>query len=158
MLIRELWTYTTDDSVWSSPTVVDGTVYVGSNDDNLYALDANDGSEEWRYTIDEGSGSVNRIVSSPAVADGTVYVPSKNSNLYAIDISDGSEEWRYDDDEHSSMRGTVLVDGTIYAIADPFGESTVRALDASDVSEEWSYDTGVTVGDEVPEVDGLSGS
>jgi serine/threonine-protein kinase len=35
-----LWTLTTADAVASSPSVVDGVVYVGSNDGNVYAADA----------------------------------------------------------------------------------------------------------------------
>ena len=34
------WAFETDDWVHSSPTVVDGTVCVGSRDGNLYAVDA----------------------------------------------------------------------------------------------------------------------
>jgi len=44
---EQIWAFQTDDSVFSSPTVVDGTVFVGSNDGNVYALDAGvDGSSE----------------------------------------------------------------------------------------------------------------
>ena len=43
----ERWSFKTDDSVNSSPTVVDGTVFVGSHDTNVYALDTGvDGSSE----------------------------------------------------------------------------------------------------------------
>jgi hypothetical protein len=41
----ERWSVGTGDRVVSSPTVVDGTVYVGSYDGHVYALDAGvDGS------------------------------------------------------------------------------------------------------------------
>jgi outer membrane protein assembly factor BamB len=33
-----LWSYTTGNWVISSPAVVDGVVYVGSNDGNVYAF------------------------------------------------------------------------------------------------------------------------
>jgi outer membrane protein assembly factor BamB len=33
-----LWNYTTGGSVWSIPAVVDGKVFVGSNDNNVYAF------------------------------------------------------------------------------------------------------------------------
>jgi len=35
---KELWTYKTHNSVYSSPSVVDGVVYVGSEDRNVYAF------------------------------------------------------------------------------------------------------------------------
>jgi len=59
--------------VTSSPTIVDGTVYVGSSGDfggdfaALYALDAVTGEREWKFT--ESGESVR---SSPAVVNGTV--------------------------------------------------------------------------------------
>jgi hypothetical protein len=37
---EQQWAFETGSSVDSSPTVVDGTVFVGSSDNNLYALDA----------------------------------------------------------------------------------------------------------------------
>jgi len=43
----ERWNYTTGGDVWSSPAVVNGTVYVGSDDDTVYGLDAQTGSEQW---------------------------------------------------------------------------------------------------------------
>jgi outer membrane protein assembly factor BamB len=43
------------------------TVYVGSGDETLYAVDAATGSQEWAFT------QPGRVSSSPTVADGTVY-------------------------------------------------------------------------------------
>ena len=76
MLFRS---YQTGGYVGSSPAVAaDGTVYVGSGDDYLYAINP-DGSLKWRYQTGGYVGS------SPAVAaDGTVYVGSANNYLYAI--------------------------------------------------------------------------
>ena len=66
----------------SSPAIgADGTIYVGSEDDNLYALTDNgtSGSLKWKYA----TGIV--IESSPALgADGTIYVGSNDNNLYAL--------------------------------------------------------------------------
>jgi len=41
------------------------TVYVGSFDGNVYALDAETGEEQWRFETGEG------VRSSPTVVDGT---------------------------------------------------------------------------------------
>ena len=35
-----VWSYDTDDSVFSSPAAVDGVVYIGSDDGHVCALDA----------------------------------------------------------------------------------------------------------------------
>ena len=63
----------------SSPAIgADGTVYVGSHDSNLYALNP-DGTEKWSFTAGKA------VSSSPAIgADGTIYVGSHDNNFYAI--------------------------------------------------------------------------
>jgi outer membrane protein assembly factor BamB/DNA-binding protein H-NS len=52
----------------SSPAVVGDTVYVGSNNGFLYAVDAKSGDVRWRYP------TTGPVRSSPAVVDGVVYV------------------------------------------------------------------------------------
>ena len=63
------------------------TVYIGSDDGNLYAINADTGIAIWAF--DTGSS----VVSSPIVdLDGTIYVGSDNGNFYAIDPS-GTQNW-----------------------------------------------------------------
>jgi outer membrane protein assembly factor BamB len=62
----------------SSPAVVNGTVYVGSDDNNVYAINAATGAKVWGFTTGD------EALSSPAVVNGTVYVGSFDSNVYAI--------------------------------------------------------------------------
>ena len=74
-----MWSFTSGDWVYSSSAIgADGTIYVGSLDNDLYAINP-DGSEKWRFTTGE------RVYSSPAIgADGTIYVGSYDHKLYAI--------------------------------------------------------------------------
>ena len=77
----EIWEFTDfSDDVRSSPTVVDGVLYVGSNDNTVRAIDVSDGTEIWEFT--DFSDSVS---SSPMVADGVLYVGSNDNTLRAID-------------------------------------------------------------------------
>jgi len=80
--VTERWTFGTGDAVKSSPAVVDGTVYVGSDGGSVYALDAADGTEQWSTKFEMAS-----VDSSPAVVDGTVYVGSDDGTVYALDES-----------------------------------------------------------------------
>jgi outer membrane protein assembly factor BamB len=68
------------NSSMSSPAVgPDGIIYVGSNDNYLYAINPSDGSTKWRLNL------INDVRSSPTVGvDGTVYVGSDNNEVYAI--------------------------------------------------------------------------
>ena len=73
----------------SSPAVANGVVYVGSDDDNVYALNASTGAKLWSYAT---GGAV---YSSPAVANGVVYVGSDDGNVYALNASTGAKLWSY---------------------------------------------------------------
>ena len=77
---RFLWEFETGQGGYSSPAIgPDGTVYVGSRDGKLYAINTKSGGKLWEF---ETGGSV---FSSPAIGpDGTVYVGSWDDKLYAI--------------------------------------------------------------------------
>ena len=64
----------------SSPAIGrDGTVYVGSDDNKLYAINGKTGEKLWEF--ERGRA----VQSSPAIgSDGTVYVGSDDNKLYAI--------------------------------------------------------------------------
>jgi len=74
------WSYTTRKMIDSSPTVVNGILYIGSYDDKIYALDAATGTYKWSYTT---GGAV---VSSPTVVNGILYVGSDYHKIYALYI------------------------------------------------------------------------
>ena len=105
--IREQWSFQTGDDVWSSPAAVDGTVYVGSEDTNVYALSADDGTEQWSFQ----TGA--RVQSSPAVVDGTVYVGSNDNRVYALSADDGTEQWAYEIG-NGVYTELAVVDSTVY--------------------------------------------
>lgn len=77
------------DVFLSSPVIANGTVYIGSGDQHVYALDAATGALEWTFA----TGDV--VHASPAVANGTVFIGSWDRNLYALDAATGRERWRY---------------------------------------------------------------
>ncbi len=78
-----LWTYTTGASVPASPAVANNTVFIGSEDYNLYALDAATGSVDWSLPTED-------IVESAAVANGVVYFTSYNGIFNAVAAANGS--------------------------------------------------------------------
>ena len=84
-----IWQLSLGSGIIASPAVgKDGTVYVGCQDNNLYAISSS-GNLKWRFTTQS------EIHSSPAVgSDGTIYVGSNDTNLYAIN-SDGTRKWAF---------------------------------------------------------------
>jgi eukaryotic-like serine/threonine-protein kinase len=73
----------------ASPAIAGDTVYFGSADGNLYALDPATGKLEWRFK------TAGRIRATPAVADGVVYLGSMDGNLYAVGAGTGTEKWKF---------------------------------------------------------------
>jgi outer membrane protein assembly factor BamB len=82
------WKFQTGHQVESSPAVAYGKVYVGSNDHNLYCLDAQSGTLKWKYLTN------NKVQSSPAVLDGKVYTGPEDGNIYCLDAETGSLKWK----------------------------------------------------------------
>jgi eukaryotic-like serine/threonine-protein kinase len=74
----------------SPPAVVNGVVYIGAEDGNVYALNAATGAEKWSYPT-----GVEIVNSSPAVVNGVVYIGSYNGEVYALNAATGAKEWSY---------------------------------------------------------------
>jgi hypothetical protein len=106
------WKFETGGLVISSPAIgSDGTVYVGSNDSYLYAINP-DGTLKWKF---ETEGSVE---SSPAIgSDGTVYVGSRDTHLYAIN-PDGTLKWKFETEDYVTSSPAIGDDGTVYVGSD----------------------------------------
>lgn len=127
------------DAFLSSPSVWNGTVYFGSSDGNVYALDAQSGALKWKFQ----TGDV--VHSSPAIAEGTLYIGSWDTYMYALDAASGCEKWRFktgDDPEihnHVGIQSSPAVaEGIVY-----FGsrDSYAYALDAASGKPIWKFST-----------------
>jgi outer membrane protein assembly factor BamB len=78
----------------ASPTVgLDGTVYIGANNSNMYAV-APDGSLKWLF---EAQRELAGIWTSPVLSpDGsTLYFGANKGGVYAVNTRDGSRRWQF---------------------------------------------------------------
>ena len=73
-------------SIYGTPALSEGFVYIGTSLGKVYCLNATSGNERWVYPEE---GSIGSIVGSPVVWNGIVYVGSSDGNLYAIDAETG---------------------------------------------------------------------
>lgn len=105
-----LWSSSTSGAVNSSPVVgPDGTVYVGSLDNSIYAFNGVSGAKKWSFAT--GSG----IIGSAAVGgDGTVYIGSTDDNVYALDGRTGALKWQYQTTASIFSSPAIGSDNSVY--------------------------------------------
>ena len=129
------WAFKIGDWVSSSPTIgTDGTIYVGSRDDNLYAINPN-GSKKWAFK------TANGVYSSPAIgSDGTIYVGSYDNNLYAINPN-GSKKWAFKTGDNVYSSPAIGNDGTIYVGS---RDNNLYAINPEGYKK-WAFRTGDNV-------------
>jgi hypothetical protein len=92
---------------------------VGSEDTNVYCLNASSGKKVWQTATGYW------VWSSPAVADGNVYVGSEDYNIYCFDAFSGTKKWSYEtggfvDSSPAIANGVLFVgcsDYYVYAVA-----------------------------------------
>jgi outer membrane protein assembly factor BamB len=134
--IDQDWSFAAGGGIASSPAVVNGDVYVGSSDGNVYGVNAGTGAQLWSFAT---GGSV---LSSPAVANGDVYVGSGDGNVYALNPATGTVVWSFDAGAGVESSPTVA-NGVVYVGSD---SGTVYAISAATGAQLWSFTTGGSVG------------
>ncbi len=91
------WAFPTGGPIAASPTVVGGTVYVGSWDGYEYALDAVTGTMKWKTFLGQTTAPCYpQLAGASSAADvetGVVYVGGGDSNWYALDAATGNVLW-----------------------------------------------------------------
>jgi outer membrane protein assembly factor BamB len=153
------WKFKTGAAVISTPALIDGTAYFGSNDHYLYAVNVADGVQRWRFK----TGS--RVASSPAVYNGRVYFGSYDGNFYAVDAKSGEQRWKFASEGERRFTGRHLhgADPAGESMPDPFdfylssptidadtvyvgsGDGNIYALDAASGALRWKFRTGGVV-------------
>jgi len=139
-----VWTFDRPRAFHSSPTVVDGSLYVGNTGGTVYSLRVADGTEQWQTAAGDS------VQSCPTVADDVAFLGSDDGSLYAFDADTGEERWQYETGGRVVSSPTV-VDGTVYVGS---GDDNLYAIDAGDGSEQWQFGTDGRVFSSPTVVDG----
>ena len=153
------WRFHPGGKFISSPTVSNGTVYIGNTDGKLYAVRTSDGSQTWSF---QTGGAVN---STPAVSNGVVVVSSRDGNVYGVDVASGAKKWAFKtggerrftapgihgiapknemmpDPYDVFLSSPAISNGVAYVGS---GDHYVYALDAGTGSLRWKFLTGNVV-------------
>ena len=86
-LLHPAWTFCTGGSVFSSPIVQNGVVYIASTDTTLTALDMQSAKVLWQIQADDA------FFGTPTLVNGTLYIGSLSGVVYAINAKDGFVHW-----------------------------------------------------------------
>ena len=127
------WQFETLGDIDTSPAIgANGTVYTGSEDGNLYAIDPETGDEIWRFSAGVA------ILSSPTIAvDDTIYFGTQNS-LYALNPN-GDRKWSFDVGDAVFSSPAVSRDGRVVYFGSTNG--ILYALNATGTLK-WQFQTG----------------
>lgn len=156
---RVKWTFVTGGRIVSSPVYDQGVIYVGSDDGNVYAVDAGNGHLRWKYRTG------GPVPSTPAVAGAMVYVVSYDGKVHAIDARTGLPRWKFETGgerrfEARGLHGFLPKNQTIADAFDVYlssplvvagrvfvgsGDGNVYALDAASGELQWKFATGDVV-------------
>ncbi len=124
------WEFEAEGPASGTPVIgADGTVYIGSQDFKVYALDGSTGNLKWSFTTGD------KVIGSPAIgADGTIYVGSNDSIIYALNGATGDLKWSFTTGWAINSSPAIGTDGTIYV-----GSDHLYALDGATGNLTWEY-------------------
>ncbi len=123
------WAINLKSNVYSSPAYYNGTVYVGCDDNKLYAFDTS-GTLKWSQETDGYFGQ-----NSPIVDNGKVYINCSSGSIYAFDAETGNMVWK--NDSVDAARFNIVVKNNIVYTH----YSSLYALDATTGKLMWSVYT-----------------
>ena len=115
---------------WSQPASSGETIFTGSLDHNLYAL--NTATGQLRWSVDLGGA----VVGTPLLVDGVVYAGSFARQLFALDAETGDELWRFTANDW--IWGGPAGEGNLILVADIQGH--LFALDRESGEEIWRFE------------------
>lgn len=140
------WIFKADDDFESSPTIgADGTIYLGSHKNKVYAINS-DGTLKWKFDAGEPVYDPiydvwKGILSTPAISeDGTIYITSLSNFLFALS-PDGTEKWKFPMKTSISTWSSpaIGVDGTIYVGSARSGSGGKIYAINPEGKEKWSF-------------------
>ncbi|HIH39838.1 TPA: PQQ-binding-like beta-propeller repeat protein [Candidatus Woesearchaeota archaeon] len=146
--------------IHSSPSFDNNAIFVGTEGSQksnslpsyLYALNASDGSELWKFKIDYLTGKLNLVHSTPAILDSVVYFGAENGYFYALSSKDGNLIWK-----EIIASGSEELVGVSSAAALGYGkifigtyEGNFFALNQKDGKVVWEYNFGKSNADSSP--------
>ncbi len=138
----EAWVRRLKTPLESSPLAVGDTLYFGTNQLGVLALDTATGKTRWRFP------APGAVKASPSFHAGRVFVADYESTMFALDATTGKPIWRTNTSKVAPFgRGgffssPAVAFGRVYAARD---DGTVYAFDERSGKVAWSFPAGAAV-------------
>ncbi len=124
-----LWTFPTNDWVWSGPSLMKETLYFGDLSGTFFAVNRETGVSQWQ--IQPGAA----IVGKPLVRDDGIYLTTENGTVISVNL-DGVIRWSLPFDTSIQAGPVGAGDQIIVATSSP--ETLLISIDPSGV-QKWTY-------------------
>lgn len=133
--IKPLWQFACEDEVRGTPALNNSVIYVGSYDNNLYALNAVTGKFIWKYPTEGG------VVSTPALHENNVYFGSEDHRLHVVASRSGQVNWTYYTD--GPIRSSPhIAEGHVFIGSD---DGHLHAVNTISGRRAWQIDVGMPI-------------
>ena len=129
---KEVWSFPTQNKLWSRPLYANGKLYQGGMDHALYIVDAATGKQIKKLDI---AGAP--IAVQPTLSDGVLYFGALDSKFYAVNADSGAVIWSF------VTNGWIWSEALVTNGKVIFGDvkGRIYALDAKSGKEAWIVDT-----------------
>jgi eukaryotic-like serine/threonine-protein kinase len=113
------------NKIWGTSLVNEDTLYIGSFDKKMYAINIADGTKKWEFTTDGG------IINTPLLKNNVLYFGSFDRYFYAVDITSHDLVWKSESALNwfwadPLLNGDVIfapnVDGKVYVYSTDKGQ------------------------------------
>ena len=143
-----------------TPTVVDGTAYIGGYDGSMYAYDVETGERVWKTSNWRLHGAI-AIGSSPAYDDGVVYVVAEynypwqapSGTMWALDAATGRPLW-HDSRLWGMPHPSTAIDPATERLVTGSNDGVCYAWEFPSLEFAWSSETGAEIKGTIPTYDG----
>jgi outer membrane protein assembly factor BamB len=113
----------------------DGTIYIGANNSNLYAIAPN-GQQKWIF---EAERELAGIWTAPALSadNQTLYFGANKGGLYAVSAQDGSRKWQF------PVYGSIYASSALDSRGMLYTGTTIErvyAVDSASGQQVWDFD------------------
>ena len=130
--VKPIWEFECEDEVRGSANYHKGIVYAGCYDNNLYAINAENGEFKWKYPTEGG------IVSKPAVSEETLVFGSEDMRLHSIYLRNGKLNWTFY--TKGAIRSSpYIAEGHIFIGSD---DGHLYAINSNTGRQAWRSDGG----------------